>query len=462
MTNSAFIARRACLLLLGLVLAACGDDEPRAPASPTTPSVVEETPAAPEPPAGRPAAEADAPTPPAPLTAAQREELRAAIRDGRRAAHDGRHAEALRHFERAAELAPSSGRLRCEAAFVAYQGADLARADAHLAVALAALPRDASLREEQRRPTAMCLYNAGLVHEARGRLPAARDAWRRSVALRPNRVVSDRLAALEARLEETGPGEADPSAGLGPFPPTTSFEDVAARVRETLCEGGGGGFTRDELESCDQIRVEIRRVGGGPLEAATLAFEVLVPAGGVEHWLVLAVRGAGALHVVRLAQGYSPGTMGMSTDAGAELEASDVLPGGAPEIVARLHADAGDSDMGSCDYWGYGHAATIVCSVDGGALRCAAIPLVDVQVTTHESPCDSFYGDEGEDEALDERSGYEMVLRFQGGRAFVTRNPDGRSADTPPLIGEHSVTELLDRRDLAWPATWTVLDLVAG
>jgi hypothetical protein len=42
------------------------------------------------------------------------------------------------------------------------------------------------------------------------------------------------------------------------------------------------------------------------------------------------------------------------------------------------------------------------------------------------------------------------------------RDPEGRSAGTPPLIGEQSLDALLDRPDLAFPSAWTPLDLSAG
>ena len=83
-------------------------------------------------------------------------------------------------------------------------------------------------------------------------------------------------------------------------------------------------------------------------------------------------------------------------------------------------------------------------------------------MTQHEVPCDSAYGDDGDDEPVHEREGYELLLRFEDGRAILERDPAGRSGETPPLIGALPVSGLLGREDLAWPDTWFAEDLVAS
>lgn len=401
------------------------------------------------------------------LDDATRTRLRTAIRDGRRAARDGRFADAVAAFESAVEIDPASARVRCEAAFVAFQNGELARADAHVRIALAATPPSDRVDDELRVPTAMCLYNAGLIHEARDRLPEAREAFRRSLALRPNETVRGRLADVERRMD---PMDVDEDDGALSFPLATSFDDIARSLRDELCATGGGGFSPGYV-ACDDIQVRIERAGESTgIEAAAISLSVQVPAGGEQLETALAVRGAGALLVGRTAEGYSPGIAGMSASCQLTLELRDVLPGGSPELLATHMGEAHDSDMGTCDERGYYQGGRIACSIDDGTLRCIALPTSSVSFEDH-TPCNDTWDADGDDdydeelagdEAVHTEEGYSLVLTLESGRAVFARRPDSRATGVPPLIGERTILDLLRRSDLAWPGTMRPVELVAG
>jgi len=101
------------------------------------------------------------------ITPEQRRELRAAIREGRAKTRVRDHVAALADFRRALAIDGTSARLRCEAGFVAFRAGELDEAERWIQLALGRLPNDPP--EALKVPVAMCLFNAGLVYEAKGR-----------------------------------------------------------------------------------------------------------------------------------------------------------------------------------------------------------------------------------------------------------------------------------------------------
>ncbi len=475
--------RRHLSLAALAALAACSSPSP-APPSAAPPTSASEPPTS-EPPSSAPPSSAPGATgtsstgatpatedaPPRALTAEERRQLSTAIREGRRAAHSGDFTAALASFERAVAVQPTSSRVRCEAAYVAYQAGDLDRAEAHVRIAVLGLPRGDAVPESARVPTATCLYNAGLVDEARGRLEDARASYARSIALRPNDTVEGRLAALLTRIEGSVPPPDGPP-DFGPYAPSTTFAAVASDVTRALCQRGGIGFEAGEMD-CGELshRVEtVRTSGEHPIEAALISVSASTPAGGEEAWSVLVVRSGSETQVVELAAVYSPGAFGMSAEIDATIAASDLVPGAGTELLVTLSARAHDSDMGVCDYYETDESASIVCSTDDGTLRCAAFPTVSTDTYTHEPCQDSFDADHDDDydeplegdEANIEEHGYEVSVALNAGQATFARAPGSHGEEVPPLLGSFEVAALLTRADLAWPATWVTLSPVTS
>lgn len=368
------------------------------------------------------------------ITRAQRRELRNAIRAGRTKTRARDHVGALADFQRALAIDGASARLRCEAGFVAYRAGQLDEAERWIQLALGRLPNDPP--DALKVPVAMCLFNAGLVYEAKGRTADAREVWTRSLALRPN-------AAVQRRLDALGAVEAEAPVAL-----TGSFEAIARRLRDAYCEDGGAGFTREDLESCDRIEERVRMPTGaasGELEARLIEHSVIVLGADVNVTLVL--KAGERVRAVPIVSLYSPGAMGMSADFEVQrFELVDVIPGGAPEVVLQARRMQNDEDMGVCERNGGAEQQAWVCGLVDEALRCAALPM---EATSY------FERDEGcceEDDECEpptsETAGYRYVVAFEGGDAVVTRGPalTETAFTEEPLegwIGRHSLAAML-------------------
>jgi tetratricopeptide (TPR) repeat protein len=159
-------------------------------------------------------------------------ETRRALREGLRAAREAASAQhwddATARFTALLHDHPELVRLRCEAGFAAFRAGHLDDAERLVSDAIAGWPSPPRARD--RVSLAMCLYNRGLVAEARGDHGAAAEAWRRSIALRPNATVAQRLAALgdvndagPAIADDDGPCSDDPDG----YPPCTIEAAIA-------------------------------------------------------------------------------------------------------------------------------------------------------------------------------------------------------------------------------------------
>ncbi|MCU0674797.1 MAG: hypothetical protein MUE69_18665 [Myxococcota bacterium] len=457
------MTRVAMSVLVALGLACGSSNEPAGPTSPTTsPTAPAESTSAQDTPAPSAIAEVEAPNAPsapntnalaasptaAParptITPAQRRELRAAIREGRAKTRARDHVAALAEFRRALAIDGTSARLRCEAGFVAFRAGELDEAERWIQLALGRLPNDAP--DALKVPVAMCLFNAGLVYEAKGRKADAREVWTRSLALRPN-------AAVQRRLEGLGAVEETTSVAL-----TGSFEAIARRLRDTYCEEGGAGFTRGDLQSCDQIEERIRTptgatsgdfstesAGSADFEARLIEHSVIVLGADVNVTLVL--KAGARARAVPIASLYSPGTMGMSADYEVQrFELVDVIPGGAPEAVLQARRTQNDEDMGVCERNGGAEQQAWVCGLVDDAIRCAALPIEATSYFERDEGCCE-EGDECEP-PVSEATGYRYALTFEGGDAVVTQAPamTGSSFTEEPLegwIGRHALATML-------------------
>lgn len=120
---------------------------------------------------------------------------RTALRNARTATQEERYDEAFALFDQLLHSAPRARQLWCEAGFDLHQSGNNERAARFLDHGLALYPQDPAL-EETKLPLAACLYNRGLVHQAREEVGAARLRFQQSIALRPNVLVQSALDAL--------------------------------------------------------------------------------------------------------------------------------------------------------------------------------------------------------------------------------------------------------------------------
>lgn len=142
--------------------------------------------------------------PPRPAAAASRtaaQTYRTALKAGRAASARKDYAEAIAHLQVARKLAPKNATVLGELGWAQFNAGILADAGWTTELALYATRTPKVL--------GMLYYNLGRVREAEGKPAEAWDAYRRSLAVRPNETVSKRLADLKT---PTFPAVAGPEA----------------------------------------------------------------------------------------------------------------------------------------------------------------------------------------------------------------------------------------------------------
>lgn len=162
---------------LTVALVACGGD-----ASAPAPSA--SAAAAPPAPSASASVEASATS----SARADTKSVAAALTEGRKLAKDGKWAEAVVAFKKAAEVDPPSPLLLSELGWAAFNAQDL-----ELAASATQRGLDAVTDPKVK---ASILYNKGRIAEAKGDKDAAKAAYEASIALRPSDVVKKRLEGL--------------------------------------------------------------------------------------------------------------------------------------------------------------------------------------------------------------------------------------------------------------------------
>ena len=237
------------------------------------------------------------------------------MRRGRALARKGDHGAAARAFAEALEAAPGDARAASELGWAAFRAADLARART------ATLESIAGTAEPAVR--AASLYNLGRIEEAEGRKDRAAQAYRDSLALRPNPTVRARLVAV---APDTPPDQALVATKLdGPHRSLAAWcaAYVAANPDEP-CSPDQGMFE----EQTGQLRArgawkQVRMLRVGAFETCALA--VRTRAG----WFV----------EPGVAECRELGGRWDRLVTADEIAIRDVLPGREPELVVRLTSE---------------------------------------------------------------------------------------------------------------------------
>jgi tetratricopeptide (TPR) repeat protein len=175
--------------------------------------------------AGAPKAAATQPSPPArpktrKVSKADQRRYRAALRAGRARMAKNDVKGAVASFEQALVAIPDDARALSELGFAAFKARDLTRARQATEQSIAAAG-DPKLR-------AASLYNLGQILEAQDKKDEALDVYRRSLALRPNIVVRDRVAALDPDARPDEP--IAPVELVGPFPTLEAYCAAVAQA----------------------------------------------------------------------------------------------------------------------------------------------------------------------------------------------------------------------------------------
>lgn len=418
-----------------LALAACGDSDAHVPARATTAPVAAPTPA-PAPAPERPARRANP-------DRATLDPLRAAVADGRSLSHAGQHAPALAAFERALALDPRSPRLRCEAGYVAYLANDIPKAERYVTAALQAFLASNIIPDAQKNSVAMCLFNAGLVFEARQRPSEAIDAWRRSLALRENATVRARLQAIQAGQGVSVAARARGAARQQAMADVcgTFDEDVGAhcRMRRSV----------DEVSDDTLVAIAQRVPTGTAPEGFSAAIATAVGdfAFGRATVAYLEASYGGATLVGAVGRAWEPGVGGVSGELEIRrFEWVDVVPGGRPEFIAEIYEFSNDEDMGVCSRSGGTTRSVVICGSDTGRLQCTSF---DAEATTYVEDYEGC-----EDQGITPHTtneGHSLAYAIANGELRLTRQP-GSAVDIPATMpAARPVSAWLADAAFTWP-----------
>jgi hypothetical protein len=350
-------------------------------------------------------------------------------------------------FERALAVDPGDARLRCETGYAAYRAGNVALADEYIAEAQRALPDASATPAPLRVPVAMCLYNAGLVHEARGRRDAARAAYAASIALRPNDTVQQHLDAVGGAPQGVTVTAFDglDDAAIDARLLSSECDSYGSPTDATNCSPGHHEIDGDVFDLASEAGDAVTGAPASPPFAARIVWlarrsdsEGNQGVNANHGWLVLR-DGAHALASVVSA---SDATGVWDCDAAiTRFEWSDVIPGGTPELVVEATSCGGD--VGMCAEEGDDQRSLIVCAAS--PMRCAQVSL---QSEAHGATYDQCDGGQYGGPVADFHSGYRLDSTLAGGN--LTLSPTFGSAPNPALVGSHPLTELLDRPDLRW------------
>jgi tetratricopeptide (TPR) repeat protein len=341
-------------LIIPLALVACGKKS-SPPAASSGSSV---TAPAPTPAAGSAAAPTPTPTPapaanpaaakgkPAPLTKEARAEYRKRLQAGRTLAKAAKWPEAIAELEAALVAIPGDDRALSELSFAAMSSGDAAKART--------AGRQAVLVATDPKIKAAALYNLGRVEEVAAPAKAA-ALYKESLALRPNKIVQQRLADLATR-------GADVAA---PLPCATPMAEAA------LC-GCLQATVVDDLEGRGRCEVAPTAVDGFKTitydTSATGEATVVVVAQVGDRWAVVAP----------LANIYNPGAFGINEEWTLDKVTEETLGGHA---VVRFESSKhrSDTDMGVDEFESEDTKQLLVCVRDakGGAPRCPVDVVTD-------------------------------------------------------------------------------------
>lgn len=306
------------LLAAAAALAApgCGKSEPPAPtpaAAPAAPTPPVQAPT----PAAAPAPTAPAkPTPPV-ATAAQRKTYRVELARGRALAKAGKWGEAVKAFEACLGALPGDARATGELGWALFNAGDHARAKV--------ASTDAVKQAMDPEVKAASLYNLGRVEEASGDVAGAARRYAESLALRPNKAVSARLAKLGVATPTTQPNDTPPCAAPQKLDAVCGCLTAAALAADP--EARTGDCTVD-----DELVPGVRIVRAGMSFSEVYVF---VLAGAGDTWSV----------VTPLEYIYNPGAFGIFEELG-RVSAAERTVAGRRVVQITWEKTRSDRDLG--------------------------------------------------------------------------------------------------------------------
>ncbi len=321
---------------------------------------------APTPPADEPSAVGEAPgqaraaakpSPDPKMKAADRGAYRAALRDGRAAHRSGDLPAAIAAFDRALALFADDPRALNERGWARYKGGDLQGAEADTRQALA--------RTVDRRLIGASWYNLGRIFEDREQAAEAADAYRRSLAARPNAIVQARLETLEQNDQASMAAV----ALAGPFADDAALcahLKTAADVEHAACLPPAGPPIAGAPFGARFARTFIPLWDEAPPD----------PEGpGSDLWHLVLDVPAGRFVLLDVASTYNPGAFGIYEHVEFAGPSTRTLADGRTLAWLAVDHNRGDSDMGLNEVEEWNEQYVLVCGVGPSGVPACLGPL---------------------------------------------------------------------------------------
>jgi tetratricopeptide (TPR) repeat protein len=300
---------------------------------------------------------------------ADRKRFLTALDAGRVASKQGAYTEAIVKFREALEANPSNAATLGELGWAAFKAGDLTLAETSTEQALRHADTDSQ--------RGMLLYNLGRVAEARGSNGVAIEHYRRSLALRDNDTVRERLKSLGGETIETK------TMGLTQVKGTFESLEAACRgLSGAACFNAEYGEGGAEACSCTPT-LEATQFGGDV--GLLIVQSTLGPSEKLWHPAFKTAKGWVVFEPAEWE--YNPGAFGIfeevervsSEDIGSMGEGADARRFVRFRFVKSRH----DSDMGICEIEFESHDLEVVCSMQGELVACTP-PIVNTYSFTRE------------------------------------------------------------------------------
>lgn len=371
---------------------------------------------------------------PRPLDAAQAKALKTRARRfkqhlaaGRSHVRAGDYPAGIEALEAARKLRPHDAKVLGELGFAHYKAGQLPAATKWTQLAL--------VHVEAPNTKGALLFNLGLIAKAEGRTRDARDYFEHSLAVRPNPIVGERLAEVQAQLAADGDANAAPVV--------VEVQAYCKQLgRDTSC-------IDDELtQFCGCVVAEhvVNPAPGDEPGAALLEAAVLNvgfhegPNAHYESALVVRTRKAGWQRVASVFNEWSPEFIDEGAEAGSisQLRFEDLDPGGPLELVAHQHRLVEDlpplDDQRASERTLTTHDGTHLCG--GSPLRCVYWPTrLEIDLDTYAD------GDWADTSTLTTA----LSQAFEKGKLSLTpASGDTTQAPWAKLVGEHALADVFN------------------
>lgn len=270
------------------------------------------------------------------------------IRDGRKSVHDKRYVDAMDHFKAAIKLDPNNPRALSELGWAAFLGDKLAEA------------RDANTKAirftDNIRIKGASYYNLGRVAEKEKDQYNAAVFYQKSLNVRPgNAQVQKRLNALIAA-----------GVKLPKNVNSCAFQQLTAKQTITpknICSTyAKGKVDKKSPHRCDDPSSYPSLKIDKTTNALIFAYD---EEDEFTKTYVLAIQRGTNWYVHPLDSEYNPGAFGISESYKiVTFEAKQLIPGGPPELLLRVHHERFDTDMGINEYETSEYRFTSVVSLE--------------------------------------------------------------------------------------------------